>query len=342
MLARIAKRSKAAIIAFKIYNNSRLKRAAARGVVETLHGATHRHKSLADSLSYINTQFEDYLRYGGLSPEQLKGLRVFELGFGDNVGVALKFLAAGAERTVCLDKFYSTRDVEHQRRIYLALRETLTYEQQRRFDVAIDLTSGIELNPDKLKCIYGSDVMRTTELPESELFDLAISRAAIEEVYDPGPAFDAIDRLLAPDGLMLHKIDLSDYGMFSSNDMNPLTFLTIAEPVYRLMAADSGLPNRKPKSYYKRVLSEMGYDVKALITGVIGSGGKGDLHPHREAITKGVEYNDTHLNYVSQVRSSLAAEFRNLPDEDLLVDGIFVVARKCRYSQMNRKANEFS
>ncbi len=330
MLAQIAKRSKAAIIAFKIYKNSQLKRAAARGVVETLHGATHRHKSLADSLNYINAQFDDYLRYGELALEQLRGLRVFELGFGDNVGVALKFLAAGAARVVCLDKFYSTRDVEHQRKIYLALRETLPYEQQRRFDVAIDLTSGVELNTEKLKCIYGSDVMHAVELPESEPFNLAISRAALEEVYDPDPAVEALDRLLAPDGLMLHKIDLSDYGMFSSNGMNPLTFLTIAEPVYRLMAADSGLPNRKLKSYYHRKLAELGYDVKTLITGVIGNGGNGDLHPHREVITHGVEYTDLHLNYVREVRPSLAAEFRNLPVEDLLVDGIFVVARKCK------------
>lgn len=329
MLAHLAKRSKAAIIAFKIYHNTRLRRATARGVVETSHGSTHQHKSLAESLSYINAQFDDYLQYGGLAMETLRGLRVFELGFGDNVGVALKFLAAGAAQVVCLDRFFPKQDVEQQRRIYLALRETLPYEQQRRFDVAVDLTSGIELNPDKLKCIYGSDARQATELCESEQFDLAISRAVIEEVYDPAAAFESIDRLLAPQGMMLHKIDLSDYGMFSSNGMNPLTFLTIAEPVYRLMAADSGLPNRKLKSYYQQKLVELGYEVKTLVTGIIGSGGKGDLHPHREVITNGVEYTDTHLNYIREIRSSLAADFRNLPDEDLLVDGIFVVARKC-------------
>ncbi|MGI8731735.1 MAG: hypothetical protein ACR2LM_00335 [Pyrinomonadaceae bacterium] len=47
-------------------------------------------------------------------------MKVFELGFGDNVGVALKFIAAGATKVVCLDKFYSKRNLEQQRKIYLA------------------------------------------------------------------------------------------------------------------------------------------------------------------------------------------------------------------------------
>ena len=328
MLTQIAKRSKAAIIAFKIYDNWRVKRVSARGVVETMHGSTHSRKMLADSLRYINQQFDDYLCYGKLTPLQLRGLKIFELGFGDNVGVALKFLAAGAARVVCLDKFYAWRNPEQQQKIYLALRDTLTGEEQRRFDSAIDLTKGIELNPDKLKCLYGTNVDETTELPEAEPFDLVVSRAVIEEIYDPGPAFDAMDRLLATGGLMLHKIDLSDYGMFSSGGLNPLTFLTIAEPIYRLMAKDSGLPNRKLKSYYQQKLAKLGYETKILITGIIGNGGKGDLHPHRETITNGVEFTDAHLDSIKKIRPKLAAEFRHLPDEELLIDGIFVAARK--------------
>ncbi|MGH9800438.1 MAG: class I SAM-dependent methyltransferase [Blastocatellia bacterium] len=327
-IAKMAKRSKTAIIAFKIYDNWRIKRAATRGVAETLHGSTHSHKALADSLDYINVQYADYLRYGDLTPEKLQGKRIFELGFGDNIGVALKFLAVGAARAVCLDKFYSKRNAEQERKIYLALRETLSYEQQRRFDNAIDLTGGIDLNPEKLKCIYGSNVEDTTELPEAEPFDFTISRGAIQDIYDPDPAFEAMDRLLAPGGVALHKIDLSDQGMFRDHSMNPLTFLTVSEPVYRLMALGSGKPNRKLKSYYQQKFAEMGYGAKILITCITGSGGKGDLHPHPETISKGVEYAQANLDYVNQIRPSLAAEFRNLPDEELLVEGIFVVARK--------------
>lgn len=333
MLRQIAKRSKAAIIAFKIYDNWRIKRASARGVAETMHGSTHSQKMLADSLGYIQQQFDDYLCYGQLTLQQLRGLKMLELGFGDNVGVALKFLAAGAARVVCLDKFYSWRNPEQQQKIYLALRDTLTDEEQRRFDSAIDLSQGIELNPDKLKCLYGTNLDETTELPEAEPFDVIASRAVIEEIYDPDPAFDAMDRLLATGGLMLHKIDLSDYGMFSSGGLNPLTFLTISGPIYRLMAKDSGLPNRKLKSYYQQKLSKLGYETKILISGIIGNGGKGDLHPHRETIANGVEYTDANLDSIKEIRPKLAAEFRHLPDEELLIDGIFVVARKTPLKQ---------
>jgi hypothetical protein len=242
--------------------------------------------------------------------------------------VALKFLAVGAVRAVCLDKFYAKRDDSQQRNIYLALRETLSNEEQRRFDEAIDLTHDIELNPARLKCIYGSDVEATPELPETEPFDLTISRVAIQDIYNPDGAFTAMDRMLAPGGYALHKIDLSDQGMFRDLGMNPLTFLTISEPVYRLMAVDSGKPNRKLSTYYQRKMAELGYNTKILITSVIGRSGMGDLHPHKEKISLGVEYSESTLNYVRELRPSLDSAFRGLTEEELIVDGIFVVARK--------------
>jgi SAM-dependent methyltransferase len=326
--AKWAKRSKTAIIAYKIYDNWRIKRQTARGIADTAHGSTHSHNTLAESLNYIDQQFDDYLRYSGLTRQMLVGKRVFELGFGDNFGVALKFLSAGAARAVCLDKFYAKRDDEQQRKIYLALRETLSNEEQRRFDEAIDLTQGIELNPERLKLIYGCDVEATLELPEAEPFDLTISRAAIQDIYNPDNAFTAMDRLLAPGGYALHKIDLSDQGMFRDLGMNPLTYLTIPETIYRLMAVDSGKPNRKLMAYYRRKMAELGYNAKLLVTSVIGRGGTGDLNPHQEKISLGVDYSESTLNYVREIRPSLASTFRKMTDEELIVDGIFVVARK--------------
>jgi SAM-dependent methyltransferase len=327
-LTNMAKRSKTAIIAYKIYDNWRIKRQALRGVAETLHGSTHSQKTLAESLSYINVQFDDYLHQSGLTRQELQGKRVFELGFGDNVGVALRFLAAGAERAVCLDKFYSTRNDGQERRIYQALRETLNEQEKCRFDEAVDLSRSIKFNPERLKCIYGVDVETTTELPESEPFDLVVSRGAIQDIYNPDQAFNAMDRLLKPGGYALHKIDLSDQGMFRNQGMNPLTYLTIPEPVYRLMAIDSGKPNRKLKSYYQQKMIEQGYDARLLVTSVIGRGGKGDMHPHKEKIIKGVDYSQATLDYVTSIRPRLIQRYRHLPDEELIVDGIFVVARK--------------
>jgi len=333
-LKQLAKKSKNLIIAAKIVDNWRMKRRFAAGNTESLHGATHSlfFTSISESLDYINVQFEDYLKYSGLTVDQLKGMRIFELGFGDNVGVALKFIAAGAERAVCLDKYYSKRDLGHQQQIYRALRETLSDGEKARFDQAVNLETGIDLTAEKLLCIYGTDVENANQLLETEKFDLAISRGAIQDIYNPDAAFAAMDRILVSGGYMLHKIDLSDQGMFRDNGMNPLTYLTIPESVYRLMAIDSGKPNRKLISYYRRVMDELGYDTKLLVTGIIGVGvpGKGDRHPHKEKVELNVDYPQATLQMVQEIRSRLVPPYRAMTDEELIIDGIFMIARKQR------------
>lgn len=332
-LKQLAKKSKTMIIANKIYSNWKMKKQFGAGNPESLHGSTHSTiiKDLSESIDYINVQFDDYLTYSGLTVEDLRGARVFELGFGDNVGVALKFIAAGAAHVVCLDKFYSKRDLEHQRMIYLALRETLEGdEQRRRFDEAIDLNGGLEIDPARVMCIYGTDVENAKELIDIEPFDLVVSRGAIQDIYEPDAAFEAMHRMLAPGGYMLHKVDLSDQGMFRENDMNPLTYLTISDSVYRLMAVDSGRPNRKLMGYYRQVMERLGYEAKILVTDIIGVGvpGTGNLHPHKEKIELGVDYTESTLDLVRAVRPRLAAQFKNLSDEELIIDGIFIIARK--------------
>ena len=102
-----------------------------------------------------------------------------------------------------------------------------------------------------------------------------------------------MDRLLAPGGYTLHKIDLSDENMFSSRGMHPLTFLTIPERIYYLMASDSGKPNRKLIGDYREQMRKRGYEAKILITTVLGAG---PLVPHKEQIEQGVDYSVTKLS----------------------------------------------
>src|SRR2546427_3094622 len=203
----LARKSKSLIIAFKIYQNWRMKRQFASGEIETEHGSTHSQISLDESLSYIDEQFADYLTYGQLTAEQLRDRKILELGFGDNVGVALRFLTAGAARVVCVDKFYSRRDVAHEREVYAALRARLNDDEKQRFDEAVDLADGITFNASKLRCINGLELETAAArlLKQEERFDIIVSRAVIEEIYEPDKVFAAADKLLAPGGLMLHK-----------------------------------------------------------------------------------------------------------------------------------------
>ena len=328
IIRNIAKKSKGAIIAYRIYQNWSTKRRFKSGNTESNLGSTHKGRTLSQSLTYINTQFNDYLAYGGVPSSALQRMRILEVGFGDNIGVALKFIAQGASHVSCLDKFYAKRDTDQERQIYRALRETLDEASKTRFDEAIDLENEVHANPGKIKCIYGVDVEDSEDLAHGPLYDLVISRGAIQDIYEPQKAFEGMDRLLVPGGCMLHKIDLSDQGMFRDRGLNPLTYLTIPEAIYRLMAKDSGRPNRKLRSDYHAILAELGYEGKLLITDVIGRRGMGDLHPHKETLDRQADYVATALSFVDEIRPRLIPRFKKLSDEELIISGIFMIARK--------------
>lgn len=124
---------------------------------------------------------------------------------------------------------------------------------------------------------------------------------------------------------MLHKIDFSDENMFSSRGMHPLTFLTIPEPVYHLMARDSGKPNRKLIGDYREQMLQRGYDTKIFVSAVLG---EGPLAPYKEEIEPGLDYSDKTISLINEIRPKLATPFRNRPEAELATTGIFLIATK--------------
>jgi SAM-dependent methyltransferase len=334
-LKKIAGQSKTLIIAHRIYDNWRRRRAFKSGNTINAYGSTHEFWSLEKSVNYINLVYDEYLKYAGVGPDALRGKRILELGPGDNFGVALKFLAAGAAKVVALDKFYSERNVEQQTRIYRELRNQLSPGDASVFDECIKLNDEIVLNEERLEYIYGHGVEEADQILAPGSFDFIVSRAVIHNVYDIERGFAAMDRLLAPGGYMLHKIDLSDENMFSSRGMHPLTFLTIPERLYYLMASDSGKPNRRLISDYREQLKKRGYDTKILITTVLGAG---PLVPHKEQIEQGVDYSEKTLSLIREIRPRLAAPFRDRSDAELAATGIFLVAQKAQKCSSHKKA----
>ena len=131
-------------------------------------------------------------------------------------------------------------------------------------------------------------------------------------------------RLAAAKGHDAELIDLSDYGMFRNQGMHPLTFLTISEPIYKRMASDSGLPNRKRLGYYVEKMTEFGYQAKFFITSVLPSG---RLEPAADYVPGRFKH-DANSRLVTEIRNKLANDFRNLDEEELLIDGVLLVARK--------------
>jgi SAM-dependent methyltransferase len=325
-LKAIAKRSKWLVVAVSIAKDQWARWAARRGPAPSTSGATHESLPVDQSLAYINAVFRDYLRYGQLQCSNLRGRRILELGPGDNYGVALHFLACGAARVTLVDRFATRRDQAHQARIYQALLDSLDERRRASIGDAIRLDGGIMFDQQRLHAMEGVTVEDLEENLEPGTFDLVVSRAVLEHVADPDRAMAAIDQMLAPGGLMLHKVDFRDHGMFSTSGAHPLTFLTIPERLYRLMSRNSGRPNRRLMDWYRAKLASLDYEAQLLVTKLVGM--NGEVEPHVERISLDSPDGRRTRELVRSIRPRLRPTFRELDDVDLGVAGIFIVARK--------------
>jgi SAM-dependent methyltransferase len=290
-------------------------------------GSTHMAFSIKESLDYIHNVFNDYLVYGGLSVNDIKGKNVLEIGPGDNLGVALSFIAHGAQKVICLDRVYSFRNEAQQSNIYAALRATFTGDMLRNFDGAINFQDGrYRINANKVKYIYGKGIDDSEQVISGEEFDIIVSRAVLEHIYDIDEAFSVMDRHLKRGGHLIHKVDLRDHEIFSRDGFNPFTFLTIPGLLWKYMTKDSGKPNRRRVDYFDKKLKDLRYEYKTLITHIITR--EAEMIPHREKVVKYRDYDDKDIKIIDDIRRRLAKEFSSLSDEALLIGGIFVAAKK--------------
>jgi hypothetical protein len=302
------------------------------GKIDSMSGSTMQRISVEASAGYARQVFADFLQYGKLGPAEIEGRTVLELGPGDNVGVLLQFIAHGASRAWACDKFYSKHDIEHEKKIYLNIRETLTAEQKARFDDAVDLSGELRFNDKKISYAYGVGAQDADTLVPPGSIDILVSRGVLQEVYEIDRAFAGIDRLTAPGGYMLHKVDLRDYGTFSAVGFHPREFLTVSDSAYHLMAYDTDKPNRRMLDYYRAKMRELGYQYEAYITSIIDLDGyraiQTEIHPHKLALVAGVDYQAVHKQAIDAIRPRLAPRFQKLTDEELLAAAVFLVARK--------------
>jgi hypothetical protein len=133
-------------------------------------------------------------------------------------------------------------------------------------------------------------------------------------------------RLLAPGGWMIHKVDFRDHDMYTGFGFHPLTFLTISDGLYRRMSLDSGKPNRQLIDYYREKMKALGYQSRIYVTHLAGQ--QEEVVPHVSLSEKGINPSSRTRKLLNEIRPRLAPQYRALPDEDLMVAGIFLVARK--------------
>lgn len=308
----LAKRSVLLTCAYYLFDDWRTRRRWAAGRLDTTSGTRHAQLDLDASLAYIEKVYADYLAYAGCP--RFTG-RVAEIGPGDNFGVALLLLGNGAEEVHAIDRYRPQRDPVHQAAIYQALADRHGLADRFTGPPGEATLRGLHYHPGRpAETFFHGTSIR---------FNAILSRAVIEHLYDPAAALTDMFRAVQPGGVMVHRIDLRDHGMFTGH--HPLTSLTIPEAVYRRMTRGSGRPNRVLLPAYRNWLKTSGARGSLRITrlaGVEAEVGPADWDNLDPALTRRA------LECVAAVRPSLAAGFKNLPDEDLAVSGCLLVARR--------------
>jgi len=308
----VIKRSVALACAYYLYDDWRARRRLAAGQLETGSGARHAELDSAASLSYVERVYDDYLAYGGL--ERFRG-SVAEIGPGDSFAVALRILGSGADHVHAIDRWVSRRDADAQRRIYSALSE--------RYDLGHLFTRAPAEETIRNLSYHAGQPAETFFRDCGLEFDAILSRAVMEHLYDPLAALDDMARSLKPDGIMIHRIDLRDHGMFAGH--HPLTLLTLSDGLHRRITEGAGRPNRVLAPAYRAWLARSGLTGGITVSRLAGVGEEQNPAPW-EALNDGAKARA--LECVRTIRPRLSNKFKAMADEDLAVAGLVLVARK--------------
>ena len=165
---------------------------------KTNSGTTHKSFSLDESYTYITEVFSDYQKVAGKN--EFHG-KIAELGPGDSEGVALMFLAHGALHVDLADRFYSLRNFSKQQQI-----KQLLLSKYPSLHAVTDSN-----------CVrhYGELASGERFFDYHKEYDFIISRSVLEHVDNPEIVLKKMFTSLAPGGMLIHKVDLRDHGMFT-------------------------------------------------------------------------------------------------------------------------------
>lgn len=311
-LSQYIKRTIPLACAYYVIAGWKRRRQLRRGVVSTKSGMRHAALNVDQSVAYIESVWHDYLTWS-MRPA-LSG-RLVEIGPGDNFGVALLFLANGASDIVAIDKFAPERDPSRQAAVYQALSQK--HDMAHLFDGNLS-----EENIKNLTYMPGMSAERYFGSAPPP-FDVVISRAVLEHLDDPLTALDTMWAGLRPGGLLLHRIDLRDHGMFAG--AHPLSFLSVNAWLYQAMTKEIGLPNRILLPSYRDFVRARGWPARIGITRLVGVDGD---FPALEWGQLPEAARQRALLAVEAIRPRLAEPFRQMTDQDLAVAGFVLVAEK--------------
>lgn len=244
-----------------------------------------------DDPDYVLGVVREHLAAVGGSAE---GLTVLELGPGDSIASAIVLAALGARRSILVDAgAFAEASPEPYARLADALRAGGVQ--------APDLQGATSLADVLRRCradyqVGGLESLRS--LPEGSV-DLVWSHAVLEHVrlHEVAPTLVELRRVMRPDGVASHHIDLRDH---LADSLHSLRFRSgVWESA---MVTKSGFyTNRLRASQWQSLFDEAGYRIE--------------------------DYTPRHWPAPPVARTRLARPFRGLSDDDLTIYDIQIRAR---------------
>ena len=282
----------------------------APGLYVKLTGQTGRGDSAtetaADIAQYFSQCVVDYLDTLGIPQNEkanfLQDKVVLEYGPGDIPGVALLLVAHGARKVYCVDRFPLVSIASKNLGVIHQLAGMLGATERRRFDQCFKNPQAPEegFNPDHIEYLVRPNGLSGLQ---GEV-DIVLSRAVLEHVNDLDATFDDMVRAMKPGALAVHQVDLRSHGLHVAN---PLDFLSPPNWLWQLMHSHKGVPNRWRADRYAAIMHRLG------------------IQP--------IVYRPTEkypATVVAAQRAKIAAPFRQLDDERLSWQGLWLVFRNER------------
>jgi len=222
-----------------------------RGTTGT--GNTQLDSNINELAQYAQGVFTKYCRHITKDDtyDALKDKTVLELGPGDTLATALFFIAHGAKRVVCCDRFKLVVNSEKNTAIARQVLSMLPEQQRLRLETVLNFDScgHARWNPAHIQYLHS----KNDEIALEDIsIDIIVSNAVLEHVQNPAELFAAMNRVLKPGGIMVHAADLKSHELYHKTDLD---FLAIPELLWKWMTFYRGAPNRLRKSNYERLLN---------------------------------------------------------------------------------------
>jgi SAM-dependent methyltransferase len=188
--------------------------------------ATRQLDKLESDAEYALSCARGYLETIPGGKNGLLGKKVLEIGPGPSFATALILKVWGATIVAVADRYLARFDKEYHRALYCRIANILLTE---------DRTSNVKPLEVCAREGHSEEQILSCELPLEYMsrkfdsfFDITLSNAVFEHLYNPSQALAGLYAITAPRGIGLHQVDFRDHSDFDK----PLEYLLLDEMTF--------------------------------------------------------------------------------------------------------------